>query len=174
MEQKQFDKLDQLADAVYDKFEELYKAGYLKELKSKLEELCSSLAEKYSVSINMDLDIFDSEKEKSISMVRTGIACSRGEKKPFRVDSSATVHTYITDGAIKKVPHDYCPSCWGSWDFKLMHAKCPECGAEMGKNVFLLLDTDVCPNCEEGKVSRSKPKCTKCNEIVSPDMVRWG
>lgn len=174
MEPNQFDKLDQLADAVYEKFEELDKAGHLKDLKAKLESLCADLDEKYSISINLDCDVFDSEKENAISLVRTGIACSGGEKNPFRVDSSATVHTYVVDGAMKKVPHDYCPSCWGKWDFKLQHTTCPECGTEMGKNVFPLLDTDVCPNCEEGKVSRSQPKCTKCNEVVNPDMVRWG
>lgn len=171
---KQFDDLDQLGDAVYDKFEELHNTGQLNELKAKLESLCAALSEKYSVTINMELDIFDSERERSIAMLKTGITCFSGEKNPFRVNGCATAHTYIVDGVIQKVPHDYCPSCWGSWDFKLMHSVCPECDAEMGRNVFLLLDTDVCPNCDEGKVSRAQPKCAKCNQIVDSSMVRWG
>ena len=65
----------------------------------------------------------------------------------------------MVNGNIKKVPHDFCPECWREWGFKLKNHCCPECGIEMGKDVKILLDTDNCPNCEEGNVTLNKPKC---------------
>ena len=73
-----------------------------------------------------------------------------------------------------EVPHDYCPSCWGPWDFKLVHRTCPDCGAKLGRDVKLLVDSDVCPHCEEGKVTSVAPKCTRCAFEATPDIVWWG
>ena len=173
MEPEQFEKLDRLSDEAYDKFKEWYGKGFFKDLEEKLGQIGSFLKENYSVSLNLELDIFDSEREKTLTLMKTGIACIGGEK-PYRADSGSTVHTYLVDGKIRKIPHDYCPSCWGEWDFKLRYPACPECGMELGKDVQLLLDTDVCPNCEKGKVSRSHPKCSECGYLVNTDMIHWG
>ena len=44
----------------------------------------------------------------------------------------------------------------------------------MGPEVKLLLDTDVCPFCEEGKVSLTTPLCDKCGQGIDPNVVVWG
>ena len=44
----------------------------------------------------------------------------------------------------------------------------------MGREVKLLLDTDVCPFCEEGKVSLTAPVCDKCGQRIDPGIVVWG
>lgn len=173
MEPTQFEGLDRLADDVYDKFEELRKKGLFADLEEKLKQACAKLGKNYSVSFNVDLDVFDSEKEKGMVLIKTGVACSGGDQ-PHRADGTSSVHTYIVNGMIRKVPHEYCPGCWGEWGFKLMHQACPHCGMKMGKEICLLLDTDICPNCEKGKVSRSNPKCNECNYAVDLKMVRWG
>jgi len=72
------------------------------------------------------------------------------------------------------VPHDRCPRCWEIWDFKFKHESCTHCGATLGEEVKLLLDTDVCPNCEEGTVSITNPECGKCGCRVDPSKVTWG
>ena len=66
------------------------------------------------------------------------------------------------------------PSVTALWDFKLNHPSCSECGATMGREVKLLLDTDVCPFCEEGKVSLTVPVCAKCGQRIDPGIVVWG
>jgi NAD-dependent SIR2 family protein deacetylase len=80
----------------------------------------------------------------------------------------------VVDGDIQTVPDDRCPKCYGVWDFKLDHRSCSKCGATLGREVKLLLDADVCPFCEKGKVSLTVPTCDKCGQQIDPDIVVWG
>jgi hypothetical protein len=41
-------------------------------------------------------------------------------------------------------------------------------------SVKILLDTDVYPNCDEGEVSVSHPRCRKCGSEVELSQVTWG
>ena len=43
----------------------------------------------------------------------------------------------------------------------------------MGREVKLLLDTDVRPFCEERKVSLTAPVCDKCGQRIDPNVVVW-
>ncbi len=43
MEPDQFDKIENLSDDVYDKFEELYKKGAFADIENKMKEICSNL-----------------------------------------------------------------------------------------------------------------------------------
>ena len=174
MEKEKFDKLDKLSGDVYAKFEDLYKKGAFTDLEAKIAKICSDLSENYSVFFNIGLDVFDSTKEKEITLGKCGICCFGG-KKPYKATGgSATIHTYIVNGKIEKVPHDYCPNCWGGWGFKLMHTTCPECGVVMGKEIKILLDTSVCPSCEKGTLSRAKPQCDKCGYVIDTNVIHWG
>jgi len=173
MDTDQFDRIHKLADDVYEKFDDLYKQGVLSDLEAKMKEICSSLKEEYSVSINFDMGVFSSEKEQLISLTKRGITCFGGGE-PYLFSSGSTIHRYIVDGQIVKLPHDYCPNCWGEWDFKLLNNTYPSCDYIMGKEIKLLLDTDVCPNCEDGKVSLSNPQCPKCGVKLESSMVSWG
>jgi hypothetical protein len=70
------------------------------------------------------------------------------------------------------VPHDRCPHCWQVWDFKLHNnSTCQHCGLMMGDKCKLLLDTDECPSCNEGKVTVDKPVCDKCGYEVDRQML---
>ena len=60
------------------------------------------------------------------------------------------------------------------WDFKLQNSTCPHCGITMGDKCKLLLDTDECPWCNEGKVTVAKPRCDKCGHEVDRQKVVWG
>jgi len=173
MDAEQFDSIEKLADNVYDKFDELYKKGIFAEIEAKMKDVCASLKEEYSISVNFDVEVFNSEKEQSITLTKRGIACFGGQA-PYLASSGSTAHRYVVNGQIVKLPHDYCPHCWGEWDFKLLHTTCPSCDFMMGKEIKLLLDTDVCPNCEEGKVSHSNPQCTKCGVMLDGNVVNWG
>jgi hypothetical protein len=65
------------------------------------------------------------------------------------------------------------------WDDRFLtpfpkNLSCSECGATMGREVKLLLDHDLCPFCEEGKVSLTAPVCAKCGQRIDPGTVVWG
>jgi hypothetical protein len=44
----------------------------------------------------------------------------------------------------------------------------------MGREVKLLLDTDVCPFCEEGKVSLIAPVRDRCGQKIDHGTEIWG
>jgi uncharacterized protein (DUF983 family) len=58
--------------------------------------------------------------------------------------------------------------------FKWKNNTCGHCGIKMGKEVKVLLDDGICPHCDEGKVSLTQPRCTKCGREVNQDFINWG
>src|SRR6185369_11896184 len=110
------------------------------------------LGEGYAVSLTCSVEVTDQRKERTLPLLNTGLYTSDGTE-PYRTWGDSTPQRYVVEGDIRVVPHDRCPRCWGEWDFKWLHRRCPSCAAELGKNCKVLLDSDVCPNCEQGKVT---------------------
>src|ERR1043165_7754041 len=95
----------------------------------------------------------------------TGLSASPGHE-PSRTWGDSTPQRYVVEGGIKVVPHDRCPRCWQVGDFKLQNPTCSHCGLTMGEQCKLLLDSDECLRCNEGKVTVAKPRCGKCGHEV--------
>ncbi len=143
-------------------------------LRDALAALGKELGSRYSVALECTVGVFDAERERGLlRMLTTGLATSDG-KVPYRALGDSSAHKYVVDGEIQVVPHDYCPKCWKPWDFKIRNRSCEHCGATLGENVKILLDTDVCPSCEEGKVSMTTPTCDKCGFEVDLKLAVWG
>jgi hypothetical protein len=83
-------------------------------------------------------------------------------------------HRYVVDGDIQVVPHDRSSKCYRLWDFTLKKPSSSECGASLGHEVRLLLDSDVCPFCEGGKASLTNSTCAMCGQEINLDLVVWG
>ena len=174
MKQDDIKYLDQLADDVDKKLSDLYEKGELKELERRLGEVCQKINDRYSVTLTLNLEVYDENRDKIITLVNNGISCF-GRETPYRVTrSSSTNHTYILEGERVRIPHNYCPKCWFEWDFKLDNPVCPNCEIEMGKEIRLLLDSDICPHCDEGKVTQNNPVCEKCGYAVNDKVIHWG
>jgi WD domain, G-beta repeat len=124
-------------------------------------------------TLNCAVEVFDQQQERALPLLNTGLSTSEGAE-PHRVWGDSTPQRYVVDGQIQVVPHDRCPKCWEAWDFKWEHRKCLHCDTELGKNCKVLLDSDVCPHCEEGKVTATKPRCSTCGFQVDPALVVWG
>jgi hypothetical protein len=105
-----------------------------------------------SLTLNCHLEIFHAERERAMKLLQIGLTTSDGNR-PYLCWGDSTVQRYIVHGIVCQVPDDFCPECWGEWDFEENHRAYPRCGAEKGKHVKILLDSDVCPNCEKGKVA---------------------
>lgn len=173
MDQDKFQAADPILDELAEVFDRLLESPEGNELKGKLQRLSEVVRDSYSVNFTFLVDVFDSERENSLPLLSNGLSTLDGQE-PFRTYADSSLHRYIIEGEIQIVPHDRCPKCWEVWDFKLQNPVCGSCGAEMGQNCKLLLDTDVCPNCEEGKISASDPKCSKCGFEVDLSFVTWG
>ena len=132
----------------------------------------SPTADSYSLSLNIDFSVFDNEKEKEIKLLQTGLTTSEGE--PYQHSADTSPLKYMVDGEMCIVPEEFCPHCWGEWQFKFKHTTCPECGYELGNQVKYLLDDDTCPYCQEGTVTINNPVCDSCEEEVDPQKVVRG
>ena len=172
MKDTEFRLLDPIAEYIDSKFEKLLKAGEFDGIKHRLKNAIGKLPEPYSLNFNIELSVFDRDKEKVIKLLQTGLTTSEGE--PYKVSSDTTSQKYSVDGETCIIPDEFCPNCWGEWMFKFEHTQCDNCEYELGKQVKYFLDDDVCPMCQEGTVTISHPVCDKCGYEVDKDKVVWG
>ena len=173
MKDTEFRLLDPLTDFIDGKFDELHKTGELDGILAQLKEVVSQLPEDLSVSFDIQLNVFDNDREMGIALLRTGFNCHGGDD-PYRHYGDSSVQKYSVNGEMCIVPDDYCPHCWEVWGFKFEQSTCPGCGYELGKEVKHLIDDDICPWCQEGKVTMSNPVCDSCGHEVDPRQVIWG
>lgn len=124
-------------------------------------------------SVSLVVEVFDEESQNSLPLLTTGLSAYPG-KEAFRTWGDSTPQRYVVEDGIRVVPHDRCPNCWRVWDFKLQGTSCNSCGLALGDKCKLLLDTDECPWCNEGKVTVAEPKCDKCGHEVDRQKVIWG
>lgn len=173
MDKDTFETIDPILGNIAERATELLESAATEKLRSLLTELTNILGKQYLVSLHLNVTVFDTEMQRCLPVLQTGFT-GFDLDKPYQAIGGSTPQHYIVDGELLVVPHDRCPHCWGKWDFKLQHSSCPHCGVSLGKEVKILLDTDVCPNCEEGTVSVSHPQCTKCGSVVELSQVAWG
>jgi hypothetical protein len=172
MDRPEFDAAQPHLDKIAELLDKAFESD-LVPLRDALAALGKELGSRYSVALECTASVFDGERERGLRMLTTGLATS-DEGDPYRTWGDSTAARYVVDGEIQVVPHDCCPKCWETWDFKIKKRSCQNCGATLGENVKILLDTDVCPSCEEGKVSMATPTCDKCGFEVDSELVVWG
>jgi hypothetical protein len=173
MDQSTFDAVDPLLEDIADIVDATLTSDQLSALRNILAQLSKTIGERYSVSLNVIVEIFDRERVAALPLLNMGLSASEGEE-PFQTWGDSSLQRYIVDGQIQVVPHDRCPKCWEPWAFKFENRGCPHCDATLGGNCKILLDSDICPNCEQGKVSIAEPICDKCSFKADPTIVVWG
>lgn len=165
-----FNRLDPVLDQMADVADQQLGTAELRRI---LAGLSAILGKRYTVSVKLTVDVFDQEQERSLPLLTTGLASCEGAE-PYRAWGDSSPQRYVVNDGIQVVPHDRCPNCWKEWDFKLQNQTCSHCGTALGENCKILLDTDECPHCEEGKVTVAKPRCDTCGFVVDPNIVAWG
>jgi hypothetical protein len=173
MDRSSFESADPIVDRLAEMIGQVLDSPQFESVRQALAQLSEAVGEEYSVNLNLGIEVFDPQRPHALPLLMTGFSASAG-KDPYRTWGDSTPQKYVVDGEIQIVPHDRCPRCYGTWDFKFMHRSCRWCAATLGREVKVLLDTDVCPHCEEGKVSMSSPVCDKCGFRVEPSDVVWG
>lgn len=170
MDADTFDAIDPLLDQIADLAEKQLDSAELRRLVAELGKL---VGKGRVASLSIVVDVFDEDKECSLPLLTTGLSASPGHE-PSRTWGDSSPQRYVVEDGIKVVPHDRCPRCWQVWDFKLQNPTCSHCGLTMGEQCKLLLDSDECPWCNEGKVTVAKPRCSKCGHEVDRQKVVWG
>jgi hypothetical protein len=173
MDRSTFEAADLITDEIAAELDELLDSDEFSAVRVALARLSETVGSRYSVNLNVCVDVFDAERSNALPLLNVGLSTSKGNA-PHKTYGDSTPQKYVVEGEIQVVPHDRCPKCYGVWDFKLTHPGCSGCGATLGREVKLLLDTDVCPFCEEGAVSLTAPVCDKCGQQIYPGIVVWG
>ncbi len=173
MDAEKYKIADPLVEQLSEQIDAALDSEQLAELRRILSELAKALGPRYSSNLLVQVAIFDNDREYGLPLLNIGLS-SAEDCSLYHTWGDSSRHRYLVEGDIQVVPHDYCPRCWKDWGFKLESLSCEHCGLTMGKDCKLLLDTDVCPHCEEGKVSISNPICTKCGFKVDTSLVSWG
>jgi hypothetical protein len=172
MKQSEFRQLEPTVNKIQDIIDEMLNTGHFTDVKELLTDAIGELPDNYSLNLNIDFSVFDNQREKDIKLLQTGLTTSEGEAYQHSADTSPL--KYMVDGEMCIVPEEFCPHCWGEWQFKFKHTTCPECSYELGKQVKYFLDDDTCPYCQEGTVTINNPVCDSCEEEVDPQKVVWG
>jgi hypothetical protein len=162
MDQTQFHAANECVNEIAEQLDDILDSPELAKVREVLAALAKRLGEPYTVSLTCLVEVFDSDQGRSLPLLTTGVLASESQE-PSRFSNDSTYERYLVDGEIRVVPHDRCPSCW-----------CSHCHLELGENCKVLLDSDVCPHCEKGKVTASKPQCSKCGFQVDPSFAAWG
>ena len=144
MDKTTFEIADKFLDNVAETTDRLLDSKELDGLRNLLIEMNKALGERYSIGLAVHVEMFDREKDRCLPLLQTGLA-GFSEGEPYKTWADSTAHKYVTDDGVQIVPHDYCPTCWEVWDLKFQKPSCSHCGATMGNEVKILLDTDVCP-----------------------------
>lgn len=173
MDPSTFEAADSLVDEIAEIVDSVLLSDQLTKLRQVLEELGKTLGPRYSASLNVIVDVFDRKRETALPLLNTGLSTS-DDRPLFRTWGDSSPQRYVVNGDIQVVPNDRCPKCWELWGFKFDHRTCGHCGTTLGRDCKVLLDSDVCPQCENGSVSMTKPVCDKCGYKVDLNLVTWG
>jgi Zn-finger nucleic acid-binding protein len=173
MDRSSFESAEPLLEKIAERIDQILNSPQFADIRQALAQLSQTVGPPFSVNLDVSVEVFDPQRPHPLPLLVTGVSTSEG-KPPHRTWSDSTPQKYLVDGEMVIVPHDRCPKCYGIWDFKWKNGSCSECQATLGKEVRILLDTDICPYCEDGKVSLSSPVCDKCGFRVDPTLVAWG
>jgi hypothetical protein len=173
MDGELWQQADEQIDQVAERIDEILDSPTFDDVRAALAELQTTLRGRLHVSLTCLLEVSDEQHEVPLPLLSMGISAD-DDGGVYRTWNDSTPQRYLVDGNIRVVPHDRCPSCWNVWDFKWEDRACRHCPAVLGENCRVLLDSDVCPHCEQGKVSLQHPACDRCGWQVDPRWVVWG
>ena len=172
MDQVIWQKVDPQLQEITEELERLLSSAQAQKLHTMLTKLSQTVEKQYSTHLSCSLNVFHLDRQKSLSLFNIGLGVSdAGEVYPTTGESNS--FRYLVDGQIEVVPHGRCPKCLGEWGLQWTFPQCSHCDAELGINCWLLVDSDSCPNCEEGKISANNTHCLNCGFFIDPKFVRW-
>jgi hypothetical protein len=171
MKAKTAEKLDEVMSDLHQFVENLRENPDYQRIITKLK--ASEIDDEEVLSIGIDLKIYDGRREKVLELYTAGTQVFQdGEQSHF--SGGDANEKFLLNGNIEVAPNGHCPMCYEEWPFKENKEACPNCSTTLGKELKFLIDNDICPHCNEGKVTRTSLVCDQCDFAVDPDLTTWG
>jgi hypothetical protein len=108
MERDTFDRLDPLLDQLADRMEHLLQMPEMESIRDLVGQIGQLLGDHRSATLDIQLQIVDSEKKNTLPLLQMGFATDEGSA-PYLCYGDSTPHRYLVDGTVVVVPHDHCP-----------------------------------------------------------------
>ena len=175
----EFDQIDRFAVHLEDLLEKAIRDGSFGWLQKEMEKAVRGLPPEVSLRVKMKVELVHEDRENALRLSSMGFSAAGTGSDPSvqphadPLFDGATMQTYEVLGNLHRAPHDVCPNCWAPWSDKMSRLRCPHCFVEMGKEVRVVVEKGLCPNCEQGKVSPDDPVCPGCNRRIDPSCVVW-
>ena len=178
MKTEEFDRIDRFAVHLEEILEKAIRNGEFDWLCRAMEKAMQGQDPSVSLNVKMKVELVHKDRENAMRLSSMGFTASgTGEEArtaPAEIQfDGATIQTYQVLGNLHRAPHNVCPNCWSPWEDKMEVLRCAHCRAEMGVDVFAVVENGLCPNCEQGTVSTEKPLCEKCGRKIDPSCVVW-
>ncbi len=112
MDRSTFESADPILDEIAVTLDELLDSDQFSAIRLALARLSEAVGARYSVNLNVCVDVFDAERSHALPLLTTGLSTSKG-KPPYKTYGDSTPQKYVVNGEIQVVPHDHCPNCYG-------------------------------------------------------------
>ena len=167
MDKTIFEAADPITDEIAEATTELLESEATQKLRGLLAKLNKVIGTQYAVSLVLNVEVFDDEKKRNLPLLQTGM--SGFDASPTRPGLTPRRNATSSVGKCWWLPMTVARSAGKSGISSSCINLATIAMRHWERDVKLLLDTDVCPWCEEGKVSMSQPTCSKCGHTVDPE-----
>lgn len=96
MERTAFESVDPLVDKFEEPIDELLDGERLESLKQTVLEISQILGDRYSVMLEFNLKVHDSQRENALPLLQAGFVATDGAK-PYRYWGDSTPHRFIVE-----------------------------------------------------------------------------
>lgn len=165
--QQAIDKIDAIVHQMIDRDTE-----EMRMIQASIRELGQKLGGDYSASISLCLTVKDQFRTRELPFDILTFTSDRGEE-PYDSTEESSPQRYVIGDAECVVPRDRCPRCWQSWPHKFQHPYCPHCDLKLGNECTVIVESEECPQCEDGTVSVERPVCDECGHEVDLRSIVW-
>src|SRR5271168_2832102 len=112
MDRTTFESADLVVDEIASALDDVLDSDRFDAVRLLLTRLSDTVGPRYSVNLNVSVDVFDTERSHALPLLTLGLSTSKGEP-PHTTYGDSTPQKYVVEGEIQVVPHDRCPGCYG-------------------------------------------------------------
>lgn len=182
MNERQYEAMLKLGEAMEERWDYALKSGALADLLHDLLIASGSIPEGQTVQLSLGLTLLDQGSRGGawLDLAERQITCD-GRGNMTAGGNLIEAREFLVDGGVRRVPSGACPHCWQIWPVPFSQdeehfsalRRCLFCGMEVGRNVRHLIRNNRCPNCVLGELSQGRPRCEICGLEANVSLVVW-